>query len=116
MSYPKSPESVVEAQEQKSATPELHPTDADSAQPQEFVTVADSPEPVDKPRSRWPLIAAIAIAAGAAGFGLYSWQSSHNRAQQPAAAAQPPAIPVKPAAVESRSVQEASAFRRGVGA
>jgi hypothetical protein len=43
MSYPKSPESVVEAQEQKSATPELHPTDADSAQPQEFVTVADTP-------------------------------------------------------------------------
>ena len=110
MSYPKSPESVVEAQEQKSATPELHPTDADSAQPQEFVTVADSPEPVAKRRSRWPLIAAIAIAAGAAGFGLYSWQSSHNRAQQPAAAAQPPAIPVKLAAVESSSVQEASEF------
>ena len=110
MSYPKSPESVVEAQEQKSATQELHPTDADSAQPQEFVNVADSPEPVDKPRSRWPLIAAIAIAAGAAGFGLYSWQSSNNRAQQPAAAAQPPAIPVKLAAVESSSVQEASEF------
>ena len=110
MSYPKSPESVVEAQEQKSATPELHPTDADSAQPQEFVTVADSPEPVDKRRSRWPLIVAIAIATGAAGFGWYSWQSSHNRAQQPAAAAQPPAIPVKLAAVESSSVQEASEF------
>jgi multidrug resistance efflux pump len=110
MSYPKSPESVVEAQEQKSATPELHPTDADSARPQEFVTVADSPEPVAKRRSRWPLIAAIAIATGAAGFGWYSWQSGHNRAQQPAAAAQPQAIPVKLAAVESSSVQEASEF------
>ncbi|MBD0306967.1 MAG: efflux RND transporter periplasmic adaptor subunit, partial [Microcoleus sp. T1-bin1] len=95
MSYPKSPESVVEAQEQKSATPELHPTDADSDRPQEFVTVEDRPEPVDKRRSRWPLIATIAIVAGAAGFGLYSWQSSQNRPQQPAAAAQPQAIPVK---------------------
>ncbi|PSB06607.1 efflux RND transporter periplasmic adaptor subunit [filamentous cyanobacterium Phorm 46] len=111
MSYSKSPESVVEAQEQKSTTPELHPTDADNQQPEDSATVVDDrPEPVAKPRSRWPLIAAIAIAATGAGYGLYSWQSGHNRAQQPAAAAQPQGIPVKLAAVETSPVQDASEF------
>ncbi|MEG4207399.1 efflux RND transporter periplasmic adaptor subunit [Microcoleus sp. Pol7_A1] len=112
MSYSKSPESVVEAEEQKSATPELHPTDAeaDSDRPQDLAPVADSPEPVAKPRSRWPLIAALAIVTGAAAFGWYSWQSGHNRAQQPAAAAQPQGIPVKLAAVQTSSVQDSSEF------
>src|SRR6476469_1749333 len=138
MSYSKSPESVVEAERQKSPTPELHPTDADSDRPQDSATVADRPQPVAKPeqhptdadsdrpqdsatvadrpepvakrRSRWPLIAAIAIATGAAGFGGYSWQSGQNRPQQSAAAAQPKAIPVKLAAVETSSVQDASEF------
>jgi len=43
MSYPKSPESVVEAQEQKSATPELHPTDAESDQPQDLLPLPIAP-------------------------------------------------------------------------
>lgn len=107
MSYSKSPESVVEAEEQKSATPELHPTDAENDRPDDFPPIIDRPQP-GKPRSRWALIAAIAIATGAAGFGWYSWQSSHNRPQQ--AAAQPKGIPVKLAAVETSSVQDASEF------
>ncbi|MEG5062432.1 efflux RND transporter periplasmic adaptor subunit [Microcoleus sp. B3-A4] len=110
MSYSKSPESVVEAQEHKSPTPELHPTDADSDRPDDFPPIADRPELVAKPRSRWRLIAAIAIATGAAGFGWYSWQSGQNRPPQQAAAAQPPAIPVKLAAVKTSSVQDASEF------
>lgn len=109
MNYSKSPESVVEAQEQKSATPELYPTDTENDRPDDFPPIADRPQLVAKPRSRWPLIAAIAIGTGAAGFGWYSWQSSHNRPQQ-AAAAQPKAIPVKLAAVETSSVQDASEF------
>jgi len=111
MSYSKSPESVVEAEDQKSTTPELHPTDADSDQPQDFEIVADDrPRPVAKPRSRWPLIAALAIGTAGAGYGLYSWQSGHNRAATQAAAGQPKAIPVKLAAVETSPVQDASEF------
>ena len=110
MSYSKSPESVVEAEDQKSTTPELHPIDADSYQPQDFDIVADHPRPVAKPRSRWPLIAAIAIATAGAGYGLYSWQSGHNRPAPQAAAGQPKGIPVKLAAVETSSVQDASEF------
>ena len=109
MSYSKSPESVVEVEEQKSAAPELHPTHADSDLPDDFPPIVDRPRP-GKPRSRWLLIAAIAIATGAAGFGWYSWQSGHNRPQQQAAAAQPKAIPVKLAAVETSSIQDASEF------
>jgi RND family efflux transporter MFP subunit len=109
MSYSKSPESVVEAEDQKSTTPELHPIDADSYQPQDFEIVADRPLPVAKPRSRWPLIAAIAIGTAGAGYGLYSWQSAHNRPPQ-AAANQPKGIPVKLATVETSSVQDASEF------
>ncbi|MEG5060820.1 efflux RND transporter periplasmic adaptor subunit [Microcoleus sp. A2-C5] len=109
MSYPKSPESVVETEDQKSTTPELHPIDADSYQPQDFEIVDDRPLPVAKPRSRWPLIAALAIGTAGAGYGLYSWQSSHNRPPQ-AAANQPKGIPVKLAAVKTSSVQDASEF------
>ncbi|MEG4322750.1 MULTISPECIES: efflux RND transporter periplasmic adaptor subunit [unclassified Microcoleus] len=108
MSYSKSPESVVETEEQKSTTPELHPIDADSYQPQDFPAVPDRPRPV-KRRSRWPLIAAIAIVTAGAGYGLYSWQLSHNRAPQ-AAAAQPKATPVKLATVATSSVQDTSEF------
>jgi RND family efflux transporter MFP subunit len=112
MSYPKSPESVVEAEEHKSTTPELHPMEADSYQLQDFPAVADDdrPRPVAKPRSRWPLIAAIAIATTGAGIGLYSWQSARNRPTTPAAANQPKATPVKLATVATSSVQDASEF------
>jgi RND family efflux transporter MFP subunit len=111
MSYPKCPESVVEAENPKStATAQLHPTDAEGHQPQELVTVPDRPLPVAKPISRWPLIAAIAIATTGAGIGLYSWQSSHNRAATQAAANQPKATPVKLATVATSSVQDASEF------
>ncbi|WP_341734823.1 efflux RND transporter periplasmic adaptor subunit [Microcoleus sp. EPA2] len=109
MSYSKSPESVVDAQEQKFPTPEVPTTDADNDRLYDVPAIADRPRP-GKPRSRWPLIAAIALLAGAAGFGWYSWQSGHNRSQQQAAAAQPKAIPVKIAAVETSSVQDASEF------
>ena len=113
MSYPKSPESVLETEDQKSTTtPELHPIiDADSYQPEDFPAVADRPHPVAKPRSRWPLIAAIAIAATGAGIGLYSWQSAHNRpAPQAAAAGKPKGVSVKLATVETSSVQDTSEF------
>jgi hypothetical protein len=63
MSYPKSPKSVVETEEQKSTTtPELHPIDTENYQLEDFPAVADHLRPVAKPRSRWPLIAALAIA------------------------------------------------------
>jgi RND family efflux transporter MFP subunit len=111
MSYSKCPESVVEAENAKcTGTAQLHPTDAEGHQPQELVTVPDSPRPVAKSRSRWPLIAAIAIATTGAGIGLYSWQSSHNRAATQAAANQPKATPVKLATVATSSVQDASEF------
>ncbi|MEG4801509.1 efflux RND transporter periplasmic adaptor subunit [Microcoleus sp. ARI1-B5] len=111
MSYSKSPESVVEAEDQKSTTPELHPIEADSDRPQDFAqNIADRPRPVAKPISRWPLIAAIAIATAGAGYGLYSWQSSRNRPATPAAANQPKATPVKLATVATSSVQDASEF------
>lgn len=109
MSYLKSPESVVETEDQKSTTPELHPIDADSDQLQDFPAVAAPLRPVAKPRSRWPLIAALAIAAAGAGYGLYSWQSGHNR-PAPEAAGKPKGVSVKLATVESSSIQETSEF------
>ncbi|MBE9162623.1 MULTISPECIES: efflux RND transporter periplasmic adaptor subunit [Microcoleaceae] len=116
MSYSKSPESVVESKSLESAvevenpktgTPELHLTDADNYQPEEFPAVADRPRPA-KPRSRWLLIAAIAIVTG--GGGWYLWQSSHSRPPQQAAAGKPKGIPVKIAALETSSIQDTSEF------
>ena len=87
----------------------MHAIGIDRDRPQELVTVPeDRPRPVAKSRSRWPLIAAIAIGTAGAGYGLYSWQSSHNRPQ--AAAAQPKATPVKLATVATSSVQDTSEF------
>lgn len=116
MSYSKSPESVVESkslesavevENPKTATPELHLTDADNYQPEDFPAVADRPRPA-KPRSRWLLIAAIAIVTG--GGGWYLWQSSHSRPPQQAAAGKPKGIPVKIATIESSSIQDTSEF------
>jgi len=116
MSYSKSPESVVESkslesavevENPKTATPELHPTDADNYQPEDFPAVADRPRPA-KPRSRWLLIAAIAIVTG--GGGWYLWQSSQSPPPQQAAAGKPKGIPVKIATLESRSIQDTSEF------
>ncbi|MBE9186108.1 efflux RND transporter periplasmic adaptor subunit [Microcoleus sp. LEGE 07076] len=109
MSYSKSPESVVEEPKQKStAPPELQPTDGDSDRAADFPAVAEIPRPA-KPRSRWLLIAALAIVTGG-GFGWYLWRSSHNPPAQQAAAGQPKGIPVKIATVESSSVQDTSEF------
>ena len=111
MTYSKSPESVVDAEDQQSPTAdtsEIHPTDADSYQPEDFPPIADRPRP-SKARSRWPLIATIAIALGAGFGGWHWWQSSHARSEQ-AAATQPQGIPVKLASVERRSVQDSSEF------
>lgn len=110
MSYSKSPESVVEDPNPKLVTPEQHPTDADSDRPQDLAAIAEEPRPTAKPISRWLLIAGLAIATGAGFVGWYSWQSGQNRSQQQAAAAQPKAIPVKLAAVETSSVQDTSEF------
>jgi RND family efflux transporter MFP subunit len=111
MSYPKSHKSVVETEEQKSTTtPELHPIDTENYQLEDFPAVADHLRPVAKPRSRWPLIAALAIAATGAGYGLYSWQSGHNRPAPQAAAGQPKGVSVKLATVENSSIQDASEF------
>ncbi|NJK68233.1 MAG: efflux RND transporter periplasmic adaptor subunit [Microcoleus sp. SU_5_3] len=109
MSYSKSPESLVDDQDRQSSTPEVNATDADNYLPEDFPPVVDLPRP-GKPRSRWPLIVAIALITGAAGFGWYSWQSSHNRPQQAAAAGQPKGIPVKLAAVKTSSIQDTSEF------
>jgi RND family efflux transporter MFP subunit len=117
MSYLKSPESVVEADDRQSPTPEVPTTtsevpttDVDNYQLHDVPAIADDRPRPGKPRSRWPLIAMIALITGATGFGLYSWQSSHTRPQQVAAAGQPKGIPVKLAAVETSSVQDASEF------
>ncbi|MDF0555074.1 efflux RND transporter periplasmic adaptor subunit [Kamptonema sp. UHCC 0994] len=108
MTYSKSPESVVDAEDQQSPTSEIHPTDADSYQPDDFPPIVDRPRP-SKPRSRLPLVAAIiAIALGGA-FGWHLWQSSHARPQQ-AAAGQPQGIPVKLAPVETSLIQDTSEF------
>lgn len=109
MSYSKSPESLVDDQDRQSSTPEVNATDADNYLPEDFPPVVDLSRP-GKPRSRWPLIVAIALITGAAGFGWYSWQSSHNRPQQAAAAGQPKGIPVKLAAVKTSSIQDTSEF------
>jgi len=116
MTYSKSPESVVESkslesavevENPKTATPELHLTDADNYQPEDFPDIADRPRPA-KPRSRWLLIAAIAIVTG--GGGWYLWQSSQSPPPQQAAAGKPKGIPVKIATLESRSIQDTSEF------
>jgi RND family efflux transporter MFP subunit len=71
-------------------------------------------QPSPHKQRRWPWILGLVLLLGGLGLGWRSWQSSrastNGAAGAPGAAAKPPAIPVKLAAVSASTVQDSTVF------